>query len=117
MNPYIKIPLSSIIPTDRFVVKSQREIREYAEGNIGSRKVIGQKYELVDVSTFETFMVKVPEIAPTIPQAMIEKAKQPLLVTLKEAKFSFYVNQGRLAMSFSAEKITLSDDDQIDLMG
>jgi hypothetical protein len=112
MNPYIKIPLTTILPADRFVVKSQREIREYSsEGNSGSQKVIGQRYELVDTTSYELFTVKVPETSPSIPQVMIERANQPLLATLKNAKFSFYVNQGRLAMSFTAEEITLFNDD------
>jgi len=112
MNPYIKIPLNSIITAERFVVKSQKEIKEYSpEGNSGSQKVIGQRYELVDVTSYEMFTIKVPETYPSIPQVMIERANQPLLATLKNAKFSFYVNQGRLAMSFMAEEITLLDDD------
>lgn len=117
MNPYIKIPLNIIIPADKYVVKSQREIKEYSsEGNSGSQKVIGQRYELVDVSSYELFTVKVPETSPSIPQVMIERrAHQPIFATLKNAYFSFYVNQGRLAMSFTAEGISLLDDDEVDL--
>jgi len=116
MNPYIKIRLNTILPAERFVVKSQREIKEFSsEGNSGSQKVIGQRYELVDVSSYELFTVKVPETSPSIPQVMIERAHQPIFATLKNAYFSFYVNQGRLAMSFTAEGISLLDDDEVDL--
>jgi len=115
MNPYIKIRLNTILPAERFVVKSQREIKEFSsEGNTGNQKVIGQRYELVDVSSYELFTVKVPETSPSIPQVMIER-HQPIFATLKNAYFSFYVNQGRLAMSFTAEGISLLDDDEVDL--
>ena len=116
MNPYIKIRLNTILPAERFVVKSQREIKEFSsEGKSGSQKVIGQRYELVDVSSYELFTVKVPETSPSIPQSTIEREHHPIFASLKNAYFSFYVNQGRLAMSFTAEGISLLDDDEVDL--
>lgn len=113
MNPYIKMPLDILLKADQFVVKKQTEVKEFVN-NVPTGNIIAQRYELIDVISYESFAVKLPEKKASIPQSMIEKAGCPLLVTLTNPKFSFYVFKGKLAMSFVADGIHLVDD-EIDL--
>lgn len=111
MKLFSKIKLSAILPESKFVLKSFYPFFKYENGE-KTDVVMGIKYEVVDLVSFETFYVKVPVTTPLITLEDLRKPNSRYFVDFDNALVTFYVNNGRLANSISADAIQILDFDE-----
>lgn len=111
MNLFKNISLRAILPESKFVLKSFFPFYKYENGN-KTEVIMGIKYQVVDILSFETFFVKVPVTTPLIPLEDLRKPNSRYFVDFENAIVTFYVNNGRVAASVNAESIKILDYDE-----
>lgn len=112
MNFFNNISLLAILPDAKFVLKNFYPFFKYENGE-RTDVIIGLKYEVIDMVSLETFFVKVPVTTPLIALEDLRKPNSRYFVDFENAVVSFYVNNGRVASSVSAEAIQLIDDEEV----
>ena len=111
MNLFKNISLRAILPESKFVLKSFFPFYKYENGN-KTEVIMGIKYQVVDILSFEAFFVKVPVTTPLIPLEDLRKPNSRYFVDFENAIVTFYVSNGRVAASVSADTIQLIDFDE-----
>ena len=111
MNLFKNISLRAILPESKFVLKSFYPFFRYENGE-KTDVIMGIKYEVIDLVSFETFYVKVPVTTPLITLVDLRKPNSRYFVDFDNALVTFYVNNGRVAASVNAESIKILDYDE-----
>jgi hypothetical protein len=109
---FSKIKLNAILPESKFVLKSFFPFYKYENG-YKTDVIMGIKYQVVDILSFETFFVKVPVTTALIPLEDLQKPNSRYFVDFENPVVTFYVDNGRVAASISAESIQLIDDEEV----
>lgn len=104
----INIPLSCIIPNNtKLVLLEVAPAVEYKDG-IKTDKHNGYKYTLVELNTYEKFIVKVFNLDNPIPPSILTETKGPVYVALHDCYAKLYKDtSSSFALTFSARAITL----------
>ena len=106
-----QINLHAILPDAKFVLKNFFPFYKYENGK-KTEIIMGIKYQVVDILSFETFFVKVPVTTPLIPLEDLRKPNSRYFVDFENAIVTFYVNDGHVAASVSARTIKIVDFDE-----
>jgi hypothetical protein len=115
MSLFKNISLRAILPESKFVLKSFFPFYRYENGE-KTDFIMGIKYEVIDIVSFETFYVKVHVTKPLIPLEDLQKPGSRYFVDFGNASVTFYVNNGHVAASVRADTIQLIDfDEEINL--
>lgn len=102
-----KIPLEYFTDSDFFVLTGMRQVREYVDGK-ATERIIGWKYMLADPATYATFQVKVIGQQPIYEN--IDNHNGPLFVELTNPEVAYYVMNGRLGVTVTADSISIKED-------
>lgn len=107
----VKIPYKIIVNSDMVILVGVAPQFAYENGK-KTEEIIGTRYFVVETTTFEKFVVKVPTIVPKISQDFLEKSKGKTYVRFTNCFGVPYSNGRSVEWSFTASSIELVERTQ-----
>lgn len=107
LHKEIKMPLNLIYDGEKFLLVDIRPLYEWVDG-APTRNQTGFRVELVDLSTYDKFSVKLLTMTPHVTPEIFEESRDKIFVRLIDAYAKPYVTDNkRIAYSISAKNIEL----------
>lgn len=107
MYKEVKFPLKYIHDGEKFLLVDIRPLYEWVDG-APTRNQSGFRVELVDLSTYDKFNVKLLTMTPQVTPEIFEASREKIFVRLIDAFAKPYVTDNkRIAYSISAKNIEL----------
>lgn len=103
----LEIPLTIITKNTTMLLISISPWVEYKDGKKTDTQ-IGHRYEVVETSTFEKFVVKVKDTTPVLSTEQLTNAKEHITVTFDNAICKPYrTGNGNYDLSITAKSISI----------
>lgn len=104
---YFQVELEKVFQTNTHAVLSADYVYEYKDKK-RTDNIIGTRYTLVNVSTFETFDVKCANIKLVVSQEDIDKSSKRFLVTIDKGYIKpLSIEYGKAKCSVIADSVSL----------
>lgn len=102
----VKIPLKFVTATDFYRLLSLKPLEAYENGKPTGVQ-IGYKAEVVEMTTFEKFIVKIENKLPNVTPEILAASREPVFVKFANAYAKPYVFNGRIAYSMTATNLEM----------